>query len=119
MLSYVFGTFRDPSLIFSYRHKSLQILLLKGPLLHSSTSEKDFMTIPYLAYIYGFSNGNGFAGISVGNFAATLIQAADGEFVGSFQPSSASIIKHHMLAGIPVRCRCTRYDFFPPIRGII
>lgn len=119
MLSYDFRIFRDPSFILSYRHKSLQTLLLKGPLLHSSTSEKDFVTVPYLAYIYGFSNGNGFAGIAVGNFAATLIQAADGEFVGSFQSSSASIIKRHMLARIPVRCGCTRYDFFPPIRGII
>ena len=27
------------------------------------------------------SNGNGFAAIDVGNFTATLIQAADGEFV--------------------------------------
>ena len=28
-----------------------------------------------------FSNGNGFAGIEVGNFTAVLIQAADGTFV--------------------------------------
>ncbi|KAG7446685.1 pyrolysin [Guyanagaster necrorhizus] len=42
-----------------------------------------------VAFIY--DNGNGFAGISVGNFTATLIQAADGEFLVS-----------QFTAGVPV-----------------
>ncbi|PBK73462.1 pyrolysin [Armillaria solidipes] len=63
-----------------------------------------------VAFIY--DNGNGFAGISVGNFAATLIQAADGEFLVS-----------QFAAGVPVTISFPQsggsYSYPNPAGGLI
>ncbi|KAK0476848.1 subtilisin-like protease [Armillaria novae-zelandiae] len=63
-----------------------------------------------IAFIY--DNGNGFAGISVGNFAAALIQAADGEFLVS-----------QFVAGVPVSISFPQsggsYSYPNPVGGLI
>ncbi|KAK0462602.1 subtilisin-like protease [Desarmillaria tabescens] len=63
-----------------------------------------------VAFIY--DNGNGFAGISVGDFTATLIQAVDGEFLVS-----------QFAAGVPVTISFPQsggsYSYPNPAGGLI
>lgn len=75
----------------------------------------------YLLRQWSPSNGNGFAAIDTGNFTqATLIQAADGEFVrlsllrALFRIFTECITSS--LARIAIRRKSTYYDLLPPNR---
>lgn len=61
--------------------KGAQVVLIYEYVLSSATTTTfASKTTSLIRYNY-YSNGSGFAGIDVGDFIATLIQSADGEFV--------------------------------------